>query len=141
MTNDLVRPWFSVYLMEILSPIWQRRTARIIADSILNLQEQGLISCNYSESGKLFTRFTHCRFCNFRNFKLMFLTRGHLVFTGGRKFFVLLKNKNYTLDVKFTRCAESSTAGQFTQYVALNESPFLMLATLTFPLVGSNHCV
>ncbi|XP_078369985.1 histone deacetylase 11-like [Oculina patagonica] len=30
---------------------YQRRTARIIADSILNLQEQGLISCNYSESG------------------------------------------------------------------------------------------
>ena len=31
---------------------FQRRTARIIADSILNLKEQGLISCNYSESGK-----------------------------------------------------------------------------------------
>lgn len=31
---------------------FQRRTARIIADSILNLQHQGLISCNYSESGK-----------------------------------------------------------------------------------------
>lgn len=30
---------------------YQRRTARIIADSILNLQEQGLISCNYSDSG------------------------------------------------------------------------------------------
>lgn len=30
---------------------YQRRTARIIADSILNLQHQGLISCNYSESG------------------------------------------------------------------------------------------
>ena len=33
----------------------QRRTARIIADSILNLKEQGLISCNYSESGMFLT--------------------------------------------------------------------------------------
>lgn len=31
--------------------LFQRRTARIIADSILNLHKQGLISCNYSESG------------------------------------------------------------------------------------------
>lgn len=30
---------------------YQRRTARIIADSILNLQKEGLISCNYSDSG------------------------------------------------------------------------------------------
>ncbi|XP_068703336.1 histone deacetylase 11-like isoform X1 [Montipora capricornis] len=38
-------------LFMLTSGGYQRRTARIIADSILNLREQGLISCNYSDSG------------------------------------------------------------------------------------------
>ena len=52
-----------------------------------------------------------------------------------------LEQKLYSRGQVYPGCAESSTASQFTQYVAHNESPFLMLATLTFPLVGSNHCV
>ncbi|XP_001636500.2 histone deacetylase 11 [Nematostella vectensis] len=43
----------SIPIMMVTSGGYQRRTARIIADSILNLHEQGLISCNYSESGPL----------------------------------------------------------------------------------------
>ncbi|KXJ10690.1 histone deacetylase 11 [Exaiptasia diaphana] len=43
----------SIPVVMVTSGGYQKKTARIIADSILNLHEMGLISCNYSESGPL----------------------------------------------------------------------------------------
>ncbi|XP_031572592.1 histone deacetylase 11-like [Actinia tenebrosa] len=43
----------SIPIVMVTSGGYQKKTARIIADSILNLHEKRLITCNYSESGPI----------------------------------------------------------------------------------------